>query len=335
MQQINTIQYLRGLAALSVVVFHVSERYQLGFGVGAAGVDLFFVISGVIMWVTTDRSLVSPALFMSRRIRRVVPLYWLVTCVTFVALALKPDFFFGHDGSWHNLFYSLTFLPSQATGLHPVVVQGWTLTYEMIFYVVFAVALLLTGTARLLTALVALAAICLASYAIPSSYLAIAGNPVMLEFGAGLTIGWTWCRGHLLPAGIAWTVAVVAIMMVAFSPEIASEAHRAIKWGIPSAGLVLAIISLERTFSQRPSRFLLLLGNASYSLYLWHVLFDIVILACLLRSGLPNVLFAPIEITGVLGFSLLAYKVIEKPMQAFFNKRRLTTDGAAGVSAIA
>lgn len=322
MQQINTIQYLRGLAALFVLIFHVSERYNLGFNIGAAGVDLFFVISGVIMWVTTDRSHITPEAFISRRIRRVVPLYWLVTAVTFTAICLKPDFFFEHDGSWHNLIYSLAFLPSPETGLHPVVVQGWTLTYEMGFYLIFAATLVFEGTVRLLSAIAVLSALVLAFTITSSSTLSIVGNPVILEFGAGLLIGFAWCRSRLLSVSVAIAVALCAIVAIVVSPYVASDIHRALKWGVPAAFLVYAMISLEDVFAKRPSRLLLLLGNASYSLYLWHVLFGVVILAVLLRCGLPKVAFAPIEVAAALGLSLLAYGIIEKPIQAFFGRKR-------------
>ncbi|MDR7145315.1 acyltransferase [Rhizobium sp. BE258] len=335
MQQINTVQYLRGLAALGVLIFHVSERYNLGFDIGAAGVDLFFVISGVIMWVTTDRSRVTPEAFISRRIRRVVPLYWLVTAVTFVALCLKPDFFFEHDGSWHNLFYSLAFLPSPETGLHPVVVQGWTLTYEMGFYLIFAATLVFKGTVRLLSAIAVLTGLVVVSTMTSSPYLAIAGNPVILEFGAGLLIGFAWCRSHLLSVSVATTVALCAVVTIAVSPYLAGDIHRALKFGLPAALLVYAMVSLEGVLARHPFKPLLLLGNASYSLYLWHVLFGVVILAVLLRSGLPKIAFAPIEIGGALGLSLLAYGFIEKPMQAYFSKKRKTAGLAAETSAVA
>src|SRR3954466_10752345 len=80
--EVRSIQYLRGLAAFGVLAFHAADRAGYAFGTGAAGVDVFFVISGFIMWVTTCRKGPSPAAFMWKRIQRIVPLYWAVTLVT-------------------------------------------------------------------------------------------------------------------------------------------------------------------------------------------------------------------------------------------------------------
>src|SRR5258708_11616622 len=74
-RQILAIQYLRALAALAVVVFHNLERSDDPFVVGQAGVDLFFVISGFVMWTLADAQQPSAQAFLWRRIIRIVPLY--------------------------------------------------------------------------------------------------------------------------------------------------------------------------------------------------------------------------------------------------------------------
>ncbi|HEX2801677.1 MAG TPA: acyltransferase, partial [Phenylobacterium sp.] len=85
--EVRSIQALRGLAALAVLVFHAADRAGGTFGVGASGVDVFFVISGFIMWVVTCRETPTPARFLARRAERIAPLYWLVTLGT-AAVAL-------------------------------------------------------------------------------------------------------------------------------------------------------------------------------------------------------------------------------------------------------
>ncbi|MGH6808111.1 MAG: acyltransferase family protein, partial [Ensifer adhaerens] len=81
MKTIHGIQYLRALAALGVVLFHAAERTGHHFAIGAAGVDVFFVISGFIMWVISDRRPVAPLSFLKERLRRIAPIYWLATVV--------------------------------------------------------------------------------------------------------------------------------------------------------------------------------------------------------------------------------------------------------------
>ncbi len=81
MKTIHGIQYLRALAALGVVLFHAAERTGHHFAIGAAGVDVFFVISGFIMWVISDRRPTAPLAFLRERLRRIAPIYWLATLV--------------------------------------------------------------------------------------------------------------------------------------------------------------------------------------------------------------------------------------------------------------
>ncbi|TGT35352.1 acyltransferase, partial [Mesorhizobium sp. M4B.F.Ca.ET.169.01.1.1] len=113
-------------------------------GSGWVGVQVFFVISGFIMWVTTAGRPANPWRFMSRRITRIVPFYWIVTLLTAAGILLKPQFFYGHFLSVANFAVSLFFLPVlQDDALHPIVIQGWTLCYEMMFYLVFTLVLFL------------------------------------------------------------------------------------------------------------------------------------------------------------------------------------------------
>jgi len=114
-----SLQVLRGVAAVMVVLFHV-----FGFQIGSVGVDIFFVISGFLMF-HANREVFGHArtaiLFLKRRILRVVPLYWLCT-----AFALCPGVKF------KILAASVLFIPirSQDGGIHTVLQPGWTLDFE-------------------------------------------------------------------------------------------------------------------------------------------------------------------------------------------------------------
>ncbi|APG86790.1 exopolysaccharide production protein ExoZ (plasmid) [Sinorhizobium americanum] len=88
MGTIRAIQYLRAGAALAVVIFHAAERTGHHFAVGAAGADVFFVISGFVMWVISERRPLAPAKFIADRIRRVVPIYWRLPAVVGLFLLL-------------------------------------------------------------------------------------------------------------------------------------------------------------------------------------------------------------------------------------------------------
>ncbi|MEG8025680.1 acyltransferase [Sphingomonas aurantiaca] len=80
MTRLYGLQYLRGLAACAVVAYHAADRAQRPFTVGEAGVDLFFVLSGFLMWAITDADS-RPGRFLADRAKRIVPIYWIVTSV--------------------------------------------------------------------------------------------------------------------------------------------------------------------------------------------------------------------------------------------------------------
>jgi hypothetical protein len=123
---LSSIQVLRGIAAVMVVLFHVC-----GFQIGAAGVDIFFVISGFIMFHTNRNvfGLTGAAiLFLKRRILRIAPLYWLCSAFAFwPGVELK------------SLVASVLFVPvrSEDGSIHTVLAPGWSLNFEMFFYIVF------------------------------------------------------------------------------------------------------------------------------------------------------------------------------------------------------
>src|SRR5215467_2504234 len=151
---IPAIQFLRALAAAAVVAFHVRFDFvnnvsppgflPAAFNLGAAGVDLFFVISGFVM-VYSSESLFgrpnAPATFLLRRIVRIVPLYWLMTSVMLAYVLARG--FGPSDASPQLALASYFFIPYRrpSGAMDPLYGIGWTLNYEMFFYVVFAVAM--------------------------------------------------------------------------------------------------------------------------------------------------------------------------------------------------
>ena len=111
---------------------------------GGAGVDIFFVISGFIMVYTTMDREITPWSFMADRIARIVPAYWAATLGVFFLALVAPSLLQTSHMQWGELFKSLVFVPfRKANGLvQPVLFVGWTLNYEMFFYLMFAAGLL-------------------------------------------------------------------------------------------------------------------------------------------------------------------------------------------------
>ncbi len=149
------LQVLRVMAAVLVLIthsgFYVSERLDHSFKyweTGAAGVDLFFVISGFVM-VYSSVKLIGDRrgwlVFSQRRIIRIVPMYWLATTVKLVVMVLAGEFVLHARFSLLDTSMSYLFLPTRNSdgNLFPLLGVGWTLNFEMLFYLLFAVALFL------------------------------------------------------------------------------------------------------------------------------------------------------------------------------------------------
>src|SRR5215472_11255649 len=150
-----TVQALRAFAAASVVVHHIlvvavqKAGYDYSFpSTAAAGVDLFFLISGFIMvYAHYDDFGVAgaSASFIRRRLIRIVPLYWIATTAAVLLLLVRPSAFSALKLDWQNALFSYLFFLSQTSNgsLNTVLVTGWSLCYEMYFYVLFALLLFL------------------------------------------------------------------------------------------------------------------------------------------------------------------------------------------------
>ncbi|RWE78493.1 MAG: acyltransferase [Mesorhizobium sp.] len=317
------MQHLRGLAACAVVCFHVSEQFGGPFDVGAAGVDVFFVISGFIMWVTTAGRPTNPWRFMGRRITRIVPLYWIVTLLTAMGILMKPQFFYDHLFSVANFVGSLFFLPVlQEDALHPIVVQGWTLCYEMMFYLVFTLVLFLGERWRFGVLVGALAAIVALHFVPPAGYARAFTAPVVIEFAAGVVLGRLWLQGARLPLGAGLAMAGTGFLLLTAGTLFDADLPRALLWGIPAALIVAGAVFAERARPFKPAHLPTFLGDASYSIYLWHIVVGVLATGVVLRIGIPAALQPVTIIVATLALSAMLYLIVEKPLIALLHPQR-------------
>jgi exopolysaccharide production protein ExoZ len=323
--EIRSVQYLRGLAAIGVLIFHAAERAGWAFGVGAAGVDVFFVISGFIMWVVTCRKTPPPGQFLVRRVQRIVPLYWLMTlAVAAVAVAI-PGAFPAMQPTLETVGKSLLFIPYRdAEGLiAPLIIPGWTLNFEMFFYVLFAIGLM--APARLRPWLVSGALVALVAMRplgdVQNPLWATYTNPILLEFGAGVWLGKAWSEKRLPGRGLSW--ALVGLGLAAFAATALTgvdvEPARVLLWGVPALLLVCGAVSLEQHGPVPNWRPLQALGDASYSIYLIHGLAISAAIRLLAMIGLsaPGLTFAVAIVVGIAA-GLVAYQLVEKPLMRVF-----------------
>jgi exopolysaccharide production protein ExoZ len=300
-----------------------------------AGTSLFFAISGFIMVVTTAAAFGSPAAafdFMCRRLIRIVPLYWALTTLMLGVVMVVPSLMMKADGSDHlYVVGSYLFWPQiRLTGdVRPLATQGWTLNLEMLFYVVFAVALLFsrrTGYVLLFGSLGLLVAAHVSGL-LPGVALNFWGHPIVLGFLFGTTIGIFYNRGVRLSRECAIPLLVIGFGAL-FQPWRPSgsgdDLLPCLAAGIPSA-VVLAAVALGPQINERRRLWLpaLLIGDASYSLYLLHPFLLRALYLLWLKGSVGTVLplwmFVPAGIAIASAAAVAIFWYFERPITRWLN----------------
>lgn len=342
-----TVQALRGVAALMVVIGHTQSA--VGGVVAAAGgrferslllpwgagVDLFFVISGFIMVHASARLFGRSGArgeFLKRRLVRIVPLYWLVTTLFLMLLAaatLKGGDPFPSAGA---VLASYAFIPADIHGdgrLFPVFDLGWTLNYEMFFYALLFLFVAWPRERALPAIGIMLAALVAIGMVIPGPS---AGwfwtRPIILDFGLGVFVGAMVAAGIRMTAtarivlAILGTAALLAdparVFDVAAGTTVANEWPRVLVAGVPIAALLAAAVLGAEPHSPRAARPLLQIGDASYSLYLFHP-FALIVMEKLAQKS-PVVSTAPgwtlvaATVALAIAVAMAAYRWIERPV---------------------
>ena len=328
-RRLGNIQLLRALAALSVVVTHTlhetgTNEYALNFGYG---VDVFFVISGFIMAHTSLREFGqcgASLRFFARRLARVAPLYWLLTTAMLLGSLIAPSLLNVPTGGIGHILASYLFIPDArgAGEMRPVLALGWTLNYEMFFYVLFSLALLaparwgLAALSVLMPLLVLFGAL-----ATPSDpRIAFWTNPILLEFLAGVFVALLYERGLRVSRALA--LALLALGFLGFYPrEVGVEPNlaRAALCGLPAALLVMAATMAPVTASGRWAVWGMAVGDASYSLYLAHPFVLRPLRVVWLKAAGPrlDLVFVALAVLGAVAVSLALYQVVERPLSAW------------------
>ena len=347
MNKVDNVQILRAIAALLVALGHFEGMAAAKMGYvrthipTGSGVDLFFIVSGFVMMLTfakfQGRGIDGSVDFFLRRLIRIIPLYWLCTLL-FLGVNLisaHSEFTLGHIAA------SFLFIPFDGEGTHnglyfPVFDLGWTLNFEMFFYVLFALSLLIAnvkpviGATILLVLSVALGSLIPASSVQPYFWT----RPIILEFAIGMFIAWLFIQGVRLPKLISALGILVAGCLLAFNLTAGmvssqngttlNDFGRVLGWGLPM-GILFASVVLT-TVEAAKFRFLVPLtaiGDASYSLYLVHP-FVIIFLWQVWRrvpmaDHYPGA-FVFVGVVGTIVAALLSYRIFEKPVSSLLNR---------------
>jgi exopolysaccharide production protein ExoZ len=336
------VQVLRLVAAVLVVITHATfythERLSPGQTVwqaGTAGVDIFFVISGFVI-VVASRGL-APGVggakeFTIRRLIRIVPLYWIATTLNLAILFIAPGEVLHSTVNWWNIICSYVFVPSHNSDgrIEPLLGVGWTLTFEMFFYAVMALAILVRRNIYVFVGAVMLLCTLGSLWRQPdwptvSYYL----SPRVLEFYLGMLVA-LGSRHWRLSPWVAVPGCVLSLGLLVAGPWVMPALPLIVDRGLPSVVLVACVVALEPAIGARCPRFLVFLGGASYAIYLFHPLVAPGVPVVLGRLRFDN---APVSVvlSVVVAIAVASglHVVVERPLTEWMNGRRRSARPAA------
>lgn len=342
-KKIENVQALRGFSTLLVVIYHVAEtekRFAYSdlifpgvVKLCAAGVDIFFIISGfVIVTVAQGRfqSVTSVLKFLYNRATRVYSLYWFYTGVVMVFFLLPPEMF-SRSHQDVDVLRSFFLLPQANL---PLLVVAWTIVHEIYFYIVFAA--MMTFAEKRLLRLLFCWALCVLVGGVVSRYVpCMAGSewmkiivhPVTMEFIAGCLIARMVYGGIRAHGGLLFVIGVALLFVnhIVMQPDMAMDRwDHLFFYGLPSILVVYGAVVMEINSSILLPRIFRILGDASYSIYLTHYIvlpvlgrlwYMVMERCCLDNEGyLDNILAVVTMIAASVVFGIVSFRFIESPM---------------------
>lgn len=338
---VRSIQWLRGIAALAVVMLHASEvlvKYNVTVPIfselkfGGWGVDLFFVISGFIMifiiYGSTGK-LIDTRNFWLRRLVRIAPPYWIFMSFV-IAISIVAPRFTEYKPSIDHIVASYLFIPwTDIRGIvAPPLRIGWSLNYEAYFYLVFGLTLLLPAHRQLGALIFWAIASTLIGYcwAPESPLLQMITDTRLLEFVSGAVIGHLWMHGKVLPLPLAIAALAGGAFMICIGDIYLNSLPPTLSLGIAAMMMVNGAVSIESRHSDTfqwifPKK----LGDWSYAIYLTHILtlgiFGRISITIKLDQHLPAILILFLALCTATMVGWFVYRFIERPVHAWMDQR--------------
>jgi exopolysaccharide production protein ExoZ len=302
---------------------------------GAFGVDLFFPISGFVIYLSVVRLQEKGGSwqgFASRRFIRIAPLYWGFTILKLLIYVVMPSAFAHYHFTLWNAIGSFLFLPAynhEGVPL-PVLSVGWTLSYEMLFYSIVSIALFArTGVLMISALTISILAVAGLFFTPGLGGLTYLAAPIELEFLGGMVVAALYLRGWRVP-----TLASVCLLPIMFglalghpgdAAALALKPVRVLYWGVPGIVIVACVAGLEDYVRRLPRRLPLLIGDASYSLYLTHTLivpaFGLIAVALHLSGASGCITYILASGAAALIVAVVIHRCVEVPMLDALHRR--------------
>lgn len=342
-RKLSSIEAARGIAAIMVVFYHTARHLNLNFGVlpwhgvskfGHAGVDFFFVLSGFIIFFVHSKDVGNPSrlwVYFERRFTRIYPLFWVSLAISLGLTCLSSTVTLPSVGT---ILQHATLLPFGGD-----VGVAWTLEHEILFYLIFAAAMIHRRTGIAVFAL--WLCFVLASWVYGQAYessplLARLASTYSLEFFFGMLAAYLVI---ILPTALIYTsltIGIGAFGGFALAEDLglfdgyASSAR--VAYGISSMLIVIGIAGANLNGRLAAPRFLAHLGTASYSIYLLHlaavgIIYKLLTVAAL-QKALPLNLLYPLLVAAAIASCIMISRLVEYPLMHWI--RRLISDRIRG-----
>ena len=350
--KLNSIQFLRAIAAL-LVVYDNSLLLQMNHGTswqqnflhlkkfGCIGVDLALIISGFILTLVASKYTgASQGIhFLAKRFLRINPIYYMLSLVLLLIILLNPGYnpLSGAKLTINSIVDSLLILPtgSNLSTYTPLLKSGWALSFIWLFYLLFFLLIVCKVRHKAFSLLGTIALLVVSGFIFQPHDLRFKfiTNPILLEFLLGCIISYVYVTVKQIPADIGFICLLIGVAsyiylvikgfgIVGYFEGTLNgylSLNRFLYWGIPSSLIVAGCIFLEKNgqfIRVWNNPFVLLCGNASYSIFLGHTIVLSLLMLLYKKTGyfLPADLMIWLQITLAVTVSIFFYKLVEKPL---------------------
>ena len=324
---LKSLQILRFVAATSVVYYHIT------FSFGSFGVDIFFVLSGFVIALVISKYQ-SPNLFAISRVSRIIPIYWILTTLLLMVILVAPNLIeetLIPSANFWNYLRSLLFIPFyNGEEVKPLLQLGWTLNYEMFFYLLVWISLILTRYSLIFVSTLLIFLFLIFAFVIQASIASsFLGNDIILEFILGIIAFKIYSSSIMKNMSLfvlSFLIIVCFCLMIYFQIN-DLVTSRLFFYGLPSFLIVLCSVGLENYLTRVRTNiisFFVSMGDASYSTYLSH--WYVVVASRKIFSEKLEIynFHSPIGIFFTLIISLIVgqiiYKLADNPMNFALKK---------------
>lgn len=287
-EQFEGMDLLRSIASVMIVVFHAhsiatgniqdpSKSFIHAPLWWYSCIELFFVMSGFLM-VHMSYSLYGRRggvkEFVLRRLVRTPPLYYVFTTLIFLVFLLMPSL---RDGpvDLQRYISSIFFFPSAHP---PIIAIGWTLNYEVFFYVITALSILFcypVGPVIAASLLILLSAIGIVFEGLPAPF-SLWTDPLLFNFCAGIGVALLYYRNVSIPPRILSILAVVALVFLVVGSSIWNSIEDVPRLLVftPAVSVCLMYFTLRSSAYKIPfgEKYIKSFALRTYTLYLCHIM---------------------------------------------------------------